>query len=113
MAAMVVYKIMRADELAAFRREGRFFGAGADLADGFIHLSGGDQVAGTVERYFSGLADVMLVAVDATKLADALRWEESRGGVLFPHLYGVLEYAAVVAVGELAFSDEGRVSLPG
>ena len=92
---MLIYKILRADEWAVFDASGVFEGSPADLADGFIHLSAADQVAGTAEKHFAGEVGLMLVAVEADGLAE-LRWEPSRGGALFPHLYGTLERAAVV-----------------
>lgn len=94
---MFVYKLLHADEWASFDHSGGFAGSAADLRDGFIHMSTGAQVAGTFIKYFSGV-EVMLVTLDADRLGVDLRWEASRGGGLFPHLYRPLVRADVVAV---------------
>jgi uncharacterized protein (DUF952 family) len=91
-----IYKIFRADEWRAAQRDGVFRGSPDDLRDGFIHFSSAEQVAGTYERYFSGQNGVVLAAVDADVLGTALKWEPSRGGALFPHLYGDLPLTAVL-----------------
>ena len=97
----VAYKILSHEEFAAWQRDGVFAGSATDLADGFIHLSARSQVAGTVARYYAGRADLLLVAVDLTKLGDAVRWEASTSGALYPHVYGVLPSAVVVGSGPL------------
>lgn len=84
---MAVYKILRASEWDALAREGATAGAPVDLADGFVHLSARDQVEETAARHFAGEDDLVLAAVDEEALGDALRWEPSRGGAPFPHLY--------------------------
>ena len=94
----VAYKILTADQWAAFEAAGSFAGAPVDLADGYIHLSAQDQVAGTLAKHFEGQAGLMLATVDLTMLGEAVRWEPSRGGALFPHLYGVLPMRAVTAI---------------
>lgn len=90
------FKILTAAEWAGFRADGRFEGSPVDHADGFIHLSAADQVEGTLARHFDGLAGLVLAEVDLGALGDAVRWEKSRGGALFPHVYGVLPLSAVV-----------------
>ncbi|MEO1276586.1 MAG: DUF952 domain-containing protein [Pseudomonadota bacterium] len=92
---MLIYKILRAEEWAGLDASGVFEGSPADLADGFIHLSAADQVAGTAAKHFAGEAGLMLVAVEADGLGE-LRWEPSRGGALFPHLYRALKAGDVV-----------------
>ena len=92
---MSIYKIMRADEWAALRRHKTTDGAPVDVEDGFIHFSAEDQVRETAARHFSGEKGLMLLAVDELRLGEALRWEPSRGGALFPHLYGSLLLDAV------------------
>jgi len=87
---MLVYKILRDSEWRELQRAGELAGAPIDLADGFVHLSTGAQVVETAARHFAGVADLQLVAFDAERLGDALRWEPSRGGALFPHLYRAL-----------------------
>jgi uncharacterized protein (DUF952 family) len=91
----VAYKILTAEQWAAFSAAGEFAGAPVDLADGYIHLSAEDQVAGTLAKHFAGQASLVLATVDLTALGDAVKWEVSRGGALFPHVYGVLPLAAV------------------
>lgn len=96
------FKIMSAQEWEGFEVARRFEGSAVDLEDGFIHLSAEDQVEATLARHFAGRADLVLVEVDLTRLGDAVRWEPSRGGALFPHFYGSLPLAAVIAARPLA-----------
>ncbi|MCL4189622.1 MAG: DUF952 domain-containing protein [Rhodobacteraceae bacterium] len=93
---MLVYKILREEEWSALEAAGESAGAPVDLADGFIHLSTATQVAETAARHFADAGDLVLVAVAAERLGPALRWEPSRGGALFPHLYRPLRAADVV-----------------
>ncbi len=90
-----------------------FAGAGVDLSDGFIHFSTSTQVAATAARHFAGQDDLLLVAVEAAGLGDALRWEVSRGGELFPHLYGDLPLSAVAWVKPLPLDVGGRHDFSG
>jgi uncharacterized protein (DUF952 family) len=92
----LVYKVVGAAEWAAAESEGVFRGAEIDLSDGYIHLSDGGQVERTVALYFAGRDDLILVALEAETLSDALKWEPSRGGALFPHLYATLPLDRVV-----------------
>lgn len=92
-----VFKLLRAAEWAAFDADGSFAGSPDDLRDGYIHLSTADQAAGTRARYFAGVP-VVRVTVDSDALGPALRWEASRGGALFPHLYRALRRDEVAAV---------------
>ena len=85
-----IYKIAPSNLWREAERAGAFTGAPVDLADGFIHFSTADQVKETAARHFAGQRDLVLVAVDADALGTALRHEPSRGGALFPHLYGTL-----------------------
>jgi uncharacterized protein (DUF952 family) len=94
----LILKIVGADEWRAAEAAGAFAGAEIDLADGYIHFSGVDQVAETAAKWFAGRADLVLVGVDADRLGPALRWEPSRGGALFPHLYAPLALADVLWV---------------
>jgi len=84
---MLVYKIFRRPEWDALRAAGQTRGAPVDLADGYIHLSTAAQVAETAAKHFAQESDLVLVALDADALGPALKWEPSRGGALFPHLY--------------------------
>jgi uncharacterized protein (DUF952 family) len=92
----LVFKIEASDVWAAALSAGVYTGAPIDLQDGFIHLSGADQVRGTLETHFAGRSGLLLIAVDPAALGDELRWEPSRGGALFPHLYAPLPMSAVV-----------------
>lgn len=107
-----VYKIAGRDAWAEAEAAGVFLGAPVDLADGFIHFSAADQVAETAARHFAGLSDLLLVAVDAARLGDALVWEPSRGGALFPHLYGPLPLSAVLWAKPLPVGPDGRHQFP-
>ena len=108
----LIYKICPRDLWRAAAAAGRFEGAPIDRQDGFIHFSTAAQVAETAARHFAGQADLLLIAVEADALGDALRFEPSRGGDLFPHLYGVLPLAAVTAVDALPLGEDGRHVLP-
>ena len=92
----IIYKICRRDEWSAAERERVFRGSPDDLRDGFIHFSTAEQTPGTFEKYFAGQTGLVLVAVDTRSLGQALKWETSRGGALFPHLYGDLGLDAVL-----------------
>jgi uncharacterized protein (DUF952 family) len=106
-----VYKICPAAALQEARRRGRFSGSADDARDGFIHLSAGSQVAGTLAKYFAGQTDLVLLAVDVDRLGDRLRWEPSRGGELFPHLYGALELEHVLSVAARTPQEDGSYRL--
>jgi uncharacterized protein (DUF952 family) len=110
--ARLIYKICDAALWHAAELAGSFLGAGIDLADGFIHFSAAEQVAETAAKHFSGQRNLVLVAVAADALGTALKWEISRGGALFPHLYGPLPVSAVKWVRPLALDAGGRVLLP-
>jgi uncharacterized protein (DUF952 family)/uncharacterized protein (DUF1330 family) len=92
---MLIYKIFRAPEWQALETEGRTRGAPVDLADGFIHFSTAEQVVETAAKHFAGIPDLVLAAIDPGALGEALRWEPSRGGAMFPHLYAELDRGAV------------------
>ena len=83
-----------------------------DVADGYIHLSCASQLAETLDKHFSGVDGLVLAAVDLARLGDAVRWEPSRGGQLFPHIHGVLPMDAVVSVMPLERTPDGAVKLP-
>ncbi len=86
---------------------GRFTGAPIDVADGFIHFSTASQVRETAARHFAGQADLLLIAIDGARLGDALKYEVSRGGALFPHLYAPLDLGAVLWVRPMPLGDDG------
>jgi uncharacterized protein (DUF952 family) len=83
----IVFKIATAEEWSESTMAGKFLGSADDYRDGFIHLSSQHQLAGTLEKHFKGKRDLVLIAFEADKLGSALKWEHSRGGDLFPHLY--------------------------
>jgi uncharacterized protein (DUF952 family) len=93
---MFVYKIVTTEEWAEAEAAGVFKGAAIDRADGFIHFSTAEQTPQTAAKWFAGRSDLILAAIDAEALGDSLRWEPSRGGALFPHLYAALPMSAVV-----------------
>jgi uncharacterized protein (DUF952 family) len=112
MSDRIVYKIMSAAELKQMQRDGVFRGSPADIADGFIHLSCGSQLAATLDRHYSGVDGLMLVAVDLSRIGDTVRWEPARGGQLFPHIHGHLPIEAVVSVATVERTADGTVRLP-
>lgn len=93
---MLVYKILRGAEWVALRQSGESVGAPIDVSDGFIHLSSAEQAPETAEKHFVGENGLFLLALDTDDLGDDLKWEESRGGAKFPHLYRKLALADVV-----------------
>ncbi|MCP4382029.1 MAG: DUF952 domain-containing protein [Hyphomicrobiales bacterium] len=109
---VAIYKICPQDVWRSAAAEGVFAGAGIDIEHGFIHFSTAKQVAETAARHFAGQRDLVLVAVDADRLGDALRYEPSRGGALFPHLYGPLDAAAVLWARRIGTGDDGHHILP-
>ena len=106
---MLIYKIFRADEYLAFTRQGHSLGAPIDLADGYIHLSTGAQVAETLSRHFAGETGLHLLALDSAQLSD-LRWEPSRGGQLFPHLYRELRTDDILWSRPLPLGPDGHIT---
>jgi uncharacterized protein (DUF952 family) len=90
-----IYKICEAAQWAEAERAGAFHGSGIDLTDGYIHFSTAGQVAETAAKHFARKPALVLVAVAAEDVSGALKWEPSRGGALFPHLYGMLPMTAV------------------
>lgn len=83
----IIYKIFRAEEYADFVSKGQTLGAPIDLSDGYVHISTRDQVEETVAKHFAGEDGLKLLGIEADDLGAALKWEPSRGGALFPHLY--------------------------
>ncbi|GAB1480736.1 DUF952 domain-containing protein [Paracoccaceae bacterium] len=106
---MLIYKIYRRPEWDAFRAAGETAGAPVDLADGFIHFSAAPQLAETAARHFTSESDLVLVACDAARLGPALKWEPSRGGALFPHLFRRLTLADVVWDKSLPLGASGHI----
>ena len=108
----LVYKIVPAALWRDAEVAGAFRGAPVDLADGFIHFSTAGQARETAAKHFAGQEGLLLVAVDAAALGAALRWEPSRGGALFPHLYGPLPLDAVRSVAPLPLGPDGVHAFP-
>ena len=104
---MLIYKIFRRAEWVAFRDTGKTLGAPIDLADGYIHFSTAAQVAETAAKYFASESDLVLLALDSTRLD--LRWEPARGGALFPHLYRRLTLADVLWDKSLPLGATGHI----
>ena len=105
---MLIYKIFRADEQAAFEAARETLGAPIDIQDGFVHFSAADQVKETCAKYFAGAEDLFLLAVEADTLGDDLKWEVSRGGALFPHLFRPLKASDVVWTKPLPLGPNGH-----
>jgi len=108
----LIYKICPKSLWDEAETVGAFAGAGIDLEDGYIHFSTGAQTAETARLHFKGQAGLVLVAVEAAVLGEALKWEASRGGDLFPHLYGTLPLTAVQSVTPLPLDAEGIPIVP-
>jgi len=107
-----IYKICPVPLWRAAERAGVFRGSEVDLRDGFIHFSNAAQVVATVEKHFVGQSGLLLVRIDSAKLGDRLKWEPSRGGALFPRLYGDLDLTAVMRVEPLPLGPNGRHIFP-
>src|SRR4051794_4065883 len=107
-----IYKIVSAAQWREAEVAGAFRGAPVDLADGFMHFSTAEQVAETAAKHFAGQRDLLLVRVDTERLGDKLKWELSRGGALFPHLYAELSLTDVIATQPLPLGDDGKHHFP-
>jgi uncharacterized protein (DUF952 family) len=107
-----IYKIVPAALWREAEVAGVFRGAPVDVADGFIHFSTSEQVAETAAKHFAGRSDLLLVRVEAEVLGDNLKWEVSRGGALFPHLYAELPLSDVVATEPLPLAEDGKHRFP-
>ena len=112
MSGETIYHICRRTEWQAAREAGHYAGSSQDRMDGFIHFSGPDQVVASAAKHRAGQSDLVLVAVDVAALGAMLRWEASRGGALFPHLYGQLPMTAVRWTKPLPLGADGRHVFP-
>ena len=108
----LIYKVVTRDQWEAARKSGVFKGASIDLQDGYIHFSTHAQVTETVARHFAGQHDLLIVAVEAEALGDQIKWEASRGGDLFPHLYDDLHFSSVVWEEDLPLEEGGGHRFP-
>ncbi len=102
-----IYKILPRADWESARAKGVFEGSPVDLADGFIHFSTAAQAQETARRHFAGQAGLVVLAIEAEALGEDLKWEPSRRGDLFPHLYGRLDVTKVSAVTEAPLGDDG------
>jgi uncharacterized protein (DUF952 family) len=107
-----IYRLIAADVWQHAVAVGSFAGTEHDVRDGFIHFSTAEQVAETAARHYAGQAGLLLLRVSVEPLGSALRWEPSRGGALFPHLYADLPVSAVTHVDSLPLAADGRHVLP-
>ncbi|MGX5849329.1 DUF952 domain-containing protein [Mesorhizobium sp. PL10] len=110
--SQIIYKIAPEALWREAEKSGRFTGAPIDIADGFIHFSTRPQARETAAKHFAGQTNLVLVAIDGAWLGEALKYEVSRGGALFPHLYGVLEMGAVLWVKPLPLGADGAHQFP-
>lgn len=110
--SQIIYKIAPEALWREAEKNGRFTGAAIDVADGFIHFSTAGQVRETAARHFAGQSDLLLTAIDGSRLGDALKYEVSRGGALFPHLYAPLDLEAVIWVKPLPLGADGLHQFP-
>ena len=107
-----IYKIASHDTYRVFAKTGIFPGMAVDIKDGYVHFSTAAQLAETLRLHFAGQGDVVVFSVRSADLGAALRWEPSRGGQLFPHLYGELPIAAVGRYATVSVAADGHVALP-
>src|SRR5260221_9223083 len=112
MERRLIYHMCRRDEWAAAEAAGLYLGSSQDAADGFIHFSTAEQIRESARKHRVGQADLVLVTVDAAKLGASLKWEPSRGGALFPHLYKALPLEAVLRVERLPLWRDGAHRFP-
>ena len=111
-APALIYKICSHDAYRVFSKTGVFPGMPVDIKDGYVHFSTAAQLAETLRLHFAGQGDVVVFAVRTDALGEGLRWEPSRGGQLFPHLYGDLSISAVGEYASVSVDPEGNVTLP-
>jgi len=109
---MLIFKIVHAAEWREAESVGTYAGSPKDRADGFLHFSTAEQAPGTLEKYYSGMTDLILICVDAVGLGSALKFEPARDGALFPHLYGSLALSAVAWSRSLELDPSGAFNLP-
>ena len=112
MARRLIYHMCRRAEWTVAEGAGLYCGSSQDVADGFIHFSAATQIRESARKHRAGQEDLVLVTVDAARLGSALKWEPSRGGALFPHLYGPLPLDAVLRVDPLPLGPDGTHVFP-
>ncbi len=109
---MLIFKIVHGEEWRAAEAAGIYRGSAKDKADGFLHFSTQEQLMGTLTRYYADADDLVLVAVDAESLGDALKYEPSTAGALYPHLYRDLQFSVVRWVRQIARNTQGEFTIP-
>ena len=107
----MIYKILTRDEWSAAQDLGEFIGSEVDRRDGFIHFSAAAQLHDTARLHFSGVQGLVVLEVREEELGDSLRWEPSRGGILFPHVYGPLAVEQVIEVYDAPLDEAGTPQL--
>lgn len=107
-----IYHMCKAEEWQAAQASGSYAGSSQDRADGFIHFSALDQLVVSAAKHRAGQEGLVLIEADAEQLGEVLRWEASRGGALFPHLYGALPVTAVTGAWPLPLDAAGRHRFP-
>jgi len=107
-----IFHMCRAEEWQAAQENGQYPGSSQDQADGFIHFSTAEQIVESAAKHRTGQSGLLLLTVAPETLGDILKWEESRGGALFPHLYGPLPTAASTRVDDLPLGDDGLHIFP-
>ena len=112
MNELFAYKVLTAEQFDQFKADGVFKGAPVDLADGYIHMSTREQAADTVAKHFAGQDRLVMLMIDLAPFGDAVKWEVSRGGQLFPHLYDVLPLSAVVRIWDLHLDQNNKHLFP-
>jgi len=105
----MIYKTCPRSQWQTAQKSGTYTGSDDDQRDGFIHFSNAEQLEATLAKHFTGQDDLVLISVDAAVLGDDLRWETSRGGKLFPHLYGSLNVSDATKVQELPLGSNGHI----
>ena len=108
----LIYHMCKRAEWQAAQEIGRYEGSSQDRTDGFIHFSSAEQVRESAAKHRAGQTDLLLLSVDSAQLGDPLKWEASRGGAMFPHLYGPLPLEAVSHVDELPLDGDGLHIFP-
>ncbi len=106
---MVIYKVLTENEFIAFEKNRTSYGSPLDKADGFVHLSTKKQLLGTLKKHFFGEKSLILMAVETTKIQNSLKWEKSRHGQLFPHLYSALSYEDALWFAPIEFIDSQHI----
>lgn len=112
MSNRLIFHMCKRSDWQAAQKGGLYHGSGDDIADGFMHFSTAEQLAESAARHRKGVTGLILIAIDPEVLGDALKWEPSRGGQLFPHLYGALDVSKVARTDDLPLGDDGYHVFP-